>query len=152
MHSTIFCSRALLLFLLFLKLFLLFPDSTAADEIYDDDYFYFDDEMSLTIVGTRHTSQQILLIEREDIESSGAQDLASLLQEALNLNLARYGSYGNQASIHLRGYSSRRLAFLIDGVPVNSAFDGRFDVSQIDLNSVERIEVIYGGSDTKFNV
>jgi vitamin B12 transporter len=92
------------------------------------------------------------IIDREDIERQNAPDLAHLLQETLNLNIARYGAYGSQTSIHLRGYSSRRVAFLIDGVPVNSPLDGRFDINQIDLNSIERIEVIYGGSDSKFNV
>ncbi|MDR2493670.1 MAG: TonB-dependent receptor, partial [Spirochaetaceae bacterium] len=47
---------------------------------------------------------------------------------------------------------TERIAILIDGVPANSARSGEFDVSQIDLNSVERVEVIYGGSDTKYNV
>ena len=145
MHRAFFWGKVLFLFL-----FLSYAAS--GDEFYDDDFFYFDDEMSLTIVGTRHTSQQMVVIDREDIEQQTAQDLASLLQETLNLNLARYGPYGNQTSIHLRGYSSRRIAFLVDGIPVNSTIDGRFDINQIDLNSIERIEVIYGGSDTKFNV
>jgi outer membrane cobalamin receptor len=52
----------------------------------------------------------------------------------------------------MRGFDTERIAILIDGVPANSARSGEFDVSQIDLNSVERVEVIYGGSDTRYNV
>ncbi|MCL2044349.1 MAG: TonB-dependent receptor [Treponema sp.] len=136
-----------LLFLV-LPLFSLFPQEYIEDDEFE---IAFDDETGITIVGTQQTSQQMAVINREDIEQRGAQDIASLLQETLNLNIARYGPYGNQTSIHIRGYSSRRIAFLIDGVPANSAMDGGFDINQIDLNAIERIEVVYGGSDTKFN-
>jgi vitamin B12 transporter len=44
------------------------------------------------------------------------------------------------------------VAILIIGVPANSSLTGKFDINTIDLDSVERIEVIYGGSDTKYNV
>jgi len=158
-----FASRAGKFFpLLLLFVFLLFfpfgisaqdAGSGSDDELSDDDYFFEPgDEGSLTIVGIRQTSQQMVVIDREEIERRGARDLVGLLLDTLALNIARYGPYGSQTSIQLRGYSSKRVAFLVDGVPVNSAIDGGFDVSQIDLDSVERIEVIYGGSDSKFNV
>ena len=123
-----------------------------SQNFFDDDEIFFESDVGITIVGTPQTSQQTAIITREDIEQLNSTDLASLLQETLNLNIARYGAYGNQTSIHLRGFSSRRVAFLIDGVPANSLMDGGFDVNQIDLHSIERIEVIYGGSDSTFNV
>jgi vitamin B12 transporter len=52
----------------------------------------------------------------------------------------------------MRGFDATRVAVLINGIPVNSALDGAYDFSTIDLDTVERIEVIYGGSDTKYNV
>ena len=152
-------ARALFLYLPFFLLFFLFLQAANAQgefydyDFYDDDYFFeFTGVSGITIVATRQTSQQMDVIEREEIEQRGAKDLASLLQETLSLNIVRYGGHGNQTNIHMRGYSSRRVAFLIDGIPANSAIDGGFDINQIDLSSIERIEVIYGGSDTKFNV
>ena len=121
------------------------------DGLYDDGFF-FEDDAGITIVGTPQTSQQMAIIDREEIERRGASDIANLLQETLHLNLNRYGTHGNQAGMTLRGIDSKRVAFLIDGVPVNSAMDGKFDIYQIDLHSVERVEVIYGGSDSKYNV
>ena len=140
------------------------PDEEIFDEeifnsgYYDEDFFedeffpVLEEEAGLSIVGTRQSSQQMAVVDRVDIEQRGAGDLASLLQEAFSLNIAQYGPYGSQTSVHLRGYSSKRIAFLIDGVPANSVMDGGFDINQIDINSIERIEVIYGGSDSKFNV
>jgi vitamin B12 transporter len=106
----------------------------------------------LTVIASQETSQQMKVVTKEEIESRNAPDIATLLQETLGVGVTRYGGYGTQASVNLRGFDSERIAFLIDGVPVNSAMDGDFDLSRIDPNSVERIEVIYGGSDSKYNV
>jgi len=118
----------------------------------EDDELSFTDDEGITVTGTRQTSQQMAVIEKDEIERRNAPDVAALLQETLDINVTRYGTYGNATLFNLRGLDSKRLAILVDGVPVNSSLDGKFDVEQIDLNSVERIEVIYGGSDTKYNV
>jgi vitamin B12 transporter len=135
-----------------LLLILIFPISAAAQDLPDNYEYFFTDNKGLTVVGTKQTSQQIAVIEKDQIKNSGASDLTNLLQETLGLNIVRHGAYGNQTLINLRGFDSKRVAFLINGIQVNPSSDGRFDISQIDLNSIERIEVIYGGSDSKFNV
>jgi len=130
---------------------LCFPNA-ATGQSAEDNELYFPDEKGITVTGTMQTTQQMAVIEKEEIERRNAPDVASLLQETLGLNITRYGTYGNMTLLNLRGLDSKRLAILIDGVPVNSSLDGKFDIEQIDLNSIERIEVIYGGSDSKFNV
>ncbi|MDR3237281.1 MAG: TonB-dependent receptor [Spirochaetia bacterium] len=111
----------------------------------------FSDE-EITVVGTPETTQQIRTISKEDIERSHAPDLAALLEDILDLPVTRYGPYGNVAGINMRGFGSGRVAILIDGVPANSPQSGDFEISMIDVNSIEKIEVIYGGSDTTHNV
>jgi len=137
---------------LVLLFFSFFIPNSANGQSAEDDELSFSDEKGITITGTRQTSQQMAVIEKEEIERRNAPDIASLLQETLDLNITRYGTYGNMTLLNLRGLDSKRLAILIDGVPVNSSLDGKFDIEQIDLNLVERIEVIYGGSDSKFNI
>ncbi|MCL2808912.1 MAG: TonB-dependent receptor [Treponema sp.] len=132
-------------------LIIFFPFVLFSLEQTDDDYLFADNE-GITIVGTRQTTQQMAVIEKEEIERHNASDIAILLQESLNINITRYGTYGNMSLFNLRGLDTKRLAILVDGVPVNSFMDGKFDIEQIDLNSIERIEVIYGGSDSKYNV
>ena len=127
-------------------------NSVYEDEESDEDEFLLLEGEGITITATQQTSQKMEIIDRDEIERHNAADLAELLQETLGLNITRYGAYGSMANINLRGVDTKRLAFLIDGVPVNSAMDGRFEIEQIDLNSVESIEVIYGGSDAKYNV
>jgi vitamin B12 transporter len=119
----------------------------------DDDYRDFGNAPGeITVIGTSETTQQITVIDKETIEKSGARDLASLLEEEMDMSVTRYGGYGNRTELNLRGFDTERIAILIDGVPANSPRSDEFDISQIDLGNVERIEVIYGGSDTKYNV
>jgi len=129
-----------------------FPNSVKGQSAENDADLSFYDEEGITVTGTYQTTQQMSVIDKDEIERRNAPDLAALLQDTLALNITSYGTYGNMTLLNLRGLDSKRLAILINGVPVNSSSDGKFDIEQIDLNSVERIEVIYGGSDTKFNV
>jgi vitamin B12 transporter len=127
-----------------------FADEGANRE--EDFNIIMEDEEGITITGTRETTQQIRIITREEIEKVHAPDLAVLLQEVLDMGSTRYGPYGNETDINMRGFDSERIAFLVDGVPVNSGRTGTFEISAFDLNTIERIEAVYGGSDTKYNV
>jgi vitamin B12 transporter len=122
------------------------------DNFSNDEFLTIEDEQGITVVGTPETTQEKKIVTKEEIERIQAPDLATLLQETLNLGATRYGAYGNQTDINMRGFDSERVAFLINGVPANSPMAGDFEISQIDLNAIDRIEVIYGGSDSKYNV
>ncbi|MDR2096011.1 MAG: TonB-dependent receptor [Treponema sp.] len=122
------------------------------DDFFNDEVFLMEEDEGITVTASPETTQQMKTLTKEEIGRAHAPDLAVLLQETLGLGITRYGPYGNQTDINLRGFDSERIAFLIDGVPVNSPMSGDFDLSMIDLNSVERVEVVYGGSDSKYNV
>ena len=122
------------------------------DDSYDDYLDFGENPRGITGIGTIETTQQMTVIDKDVIEKSGARDLAALLEEEIDMSVVRFGGYGNKTEMNLRGFDTERIAILIDGVPANSPRSGEFDISQIDLANVERIEVIYGGSDTKYNV
>ncbi|MBW1940899.1 MAG: TonB-dependent receptor plug domain-containing protein, partial [Deltaproteobacteria bacterium] len=44
----------------------------------------------------------------------------------------------------LRGFRSRHVLLLIDGIPFNSTFDGQFDPSIIPVENIAKIKVSYG--------
>jgi vitamin B12 transporter len=119
---------------------------------YGDYHDFGENAAGLDVTGTPETTQQMTVITKEEIEKRNARDLAALLEETLDMSVTRYGAYGSQTELSLRGFDTERIAILIDGIPANSPRSGEFDVSQVDLNNVERIEVIYGGSDSKYNV
>ncbi|GMO68871.1 MAG: hypothetical protein Ta2A_17150 [Treponemataceae bacterium] len=141
-----------------LCLFPLFADASDEDfpldavSDFSPDAILIEDGVGITITASPATSQQMKIITKDEIEKSNARDAASLLQDMLNLGITAYGGYGAQSSINVRGFDSARVAFLVDGIPQNSPLSGDFDINTIDLASIERIEVSYGGSDTKYNV
>jgi vitamin B12 transporter len=143
--------KAVLLFFVLNAAFL-FSQTIDEGEDFSDEDLLIMEGAGITVLGTPETTQQMEVITQEDIARLQAPDLATLLEEALDMGITRYGAYGNQTEINIRGFDTERIAILIDGVPANSPRSGEFDVSQIDLSTVERIEVIYGGSDTKYNV
>jgi vitamin B12 transporter len=117
----------------------------------EDDFLRMEGE-GITIVGTTETTQQMAVVSREEIEKAHAPDIPALLEQTLGLGTTRYGPYGNMADVNIRGFDTKRVAVLVDGLPVNSTRSGEFDFNRVDVNSIERIEVIYGGSDAKYNV
>lgn len=80
----------------------------------------------------------------EDIHRSGARDL----NEALKLLPGLYVRTGGDGTprIDIRGLRTRQIILLLDGVPINSAIDGQFDPSAIDVENIERIKITRGTS------
>ncbi|MCL2557837.1 MAG: TonB-dependent receptor [Treponema sp.] len=149
MKSLPFMSTALLSIIVVARLFSSEPDA----EMDVNDFIDFgEDATGIVVFGTPETTAQTQVIERDRIERSGARDLAALLEEEIGMSVTRQGGYGNRASLSMRGFDTSRITILVDGIPVNSLRSGGFDMSQIDLANVQRIEVIYGGSDTQHNI
>ena len=106
----------------------------------------------LVVSAAPETTAQVKTVSKDEIDRIAAPDIFTLLAEALDIGVTRHGAYGNSSDVNLRGFDTERIAVLIDGVPVNSAMSGDFDFNTVDMNNIERIEVIYGGSDSKYNV
>lgn len=86
----------------------------------------------------------VSIIEREDIDASGAGDLLDLLRLQPGVELARTGGGGQQTSVFLRGSNPNHVLVLIDGVRVASANTGGFAWEQLPLDAVERVEIVRG--------
>jgi iron complex outermembrane receptor protein len=89
------------------------------------------------------------VVSREAIERSPARTLDQLLREVPGLNMtgAPYqvtDPTGNQA--RMRGLSNYKVLVLLDGIPIHDPFYGTVQWNKVPLSSVERIEVIRGGS------
>lgn len=86
--------------------------------------------------------QKITVIDRQRIENQGAQNLRDLLSNDLNIRLSQDNSLGSFVS--MQGVGGANVKIMIDGVPVIGRLDGNIDLSQINLNNVERVEIIQG--------
>lgn len=84
------------------------------------------------------------VINRSDIEASNVRDLPTLLSSQVGFQVNPNGGFGQNAGVSLRGTGSDDTLILIDGVRTGSATLGQKALSNVPLNSIERIEIIKG--------
>ena len=151
------CRRACILLLMFIQIC---PSVTAkmsldAEELADLSLEQLSN-IVVTSVSRREQSlgsaaASIYVINAEDIRRAGVTSLPEALRLAPNLQVARTDT--NQYAISTRGFNNptaNRLLVMIDGRTVYSPlFSGVFwDVQDVMLNDIERIEVISGPGTT----
>ena len=86
----------------------------------------------------------VSVIDRDQIERSQAQDLASLLMSEPGFEIGRNGGPGSTTSIFLRGMSSVNSAVFIDGVRAQTDRLGSFNFADIPLDMIDRVEIVRG--------
>lgn len=75
---------------------------------------------------------------------------AEVLSALPGIQSYKQGGMGSFQTVSIRGVAARNVLICIDGVPVNDASGGAADLSSIDLNNVERIEVYKDRVPAKF--
>jgi outer membrane cobalamin receptor len=83
-------------------------------------------------------------ITRADIEARNARTLDEALRLLPGIHV-RTGGDGTPR-IDVRGFRSRHVLLLINGVLVNSTADGQFDPARISTRAIREIKVSYGSS------
>lgn len=98
----------------------------------------------ITLIIEKPVAQQTIVITAEEIREKNVESLTSLLQSA-GIQILAYGPYGLESKPSIRGFTDETVRVVIDGVCVNNAQYGTFDFSSIDVNSIEKIEIVKGG-------
>ncbi|MFZ9387603.1 MAG: TonB-dependent receptor plug domain-containing protein [Chitinophagaceae bacterium] len=93
----------------------------------------------------RQSVYQVKVIGSDRIIRQGATRLQDVLRNELNIRFSQDLSTGGSA-ITMLGLSGQNVKILIDGLPVTGrqGVNNEFDISQIDVNSIERIEIVEG--------
>lgn len=86
--------------------------------------------------------QKIRVIGRAQIEAMAAQNLRDVLTNEAGVRLSQDNILGSSLSV--QGISGQNIKYLLDGVPMIGRQNGDVDLSQINLNNIERIEIIRG--------
>ncbi len=76
------------------------------------------------------------------IEARGAVNLGDVLQTQLNLKTIQDDVLGTR--VVMQGISGPNVKMLIDGIPLVNGTGGEFDLGQINMNNVERVEIVEG--------
>lgn len=102
----------------------------------------------VTATRTAQTVDQSLaavsVIERRDIEQLQATTLLDVLRQSPAISITNTGGIGKSSSVFLRGAASKNLLVLVDGVRIGSATLGQVSFESINLDQVERIEIVRG--------
>ncbi|HET9430776.1 MAG TPA: TonB-dependent receptor, partial [Chitinophagaceae bacterium] len=99
------------------------------------------------------TGKVIRVITRQQLEKSGGKDLSQLLTEQTGLYINGANSNpGKDKSVYLRGARVDHTLITIDGIPVYDAsgIGGNFDIRNMPIENIERIEILKGSQSTLF--
>ena len=108
----------------------------------------------VTATRTAETADESLasvtVITREEIDNSGALDLAEVLSGVAGLDVTTSGGYGQFTSIFMRGADPEQVLVLIDGVEIGSVSAGTTSWEFIPLSEIDHIEVVRGPHSTLY--
>ena len=102
---------------------------------------------------TSLTGKVVTIITKEQLERSGGKDLSQLLSEQAGVYIGGANSNaGKDKSVYLRGARIDHTLVTIDGVPVYDAsgIGSNFDIRNISIASIERIEILKGSQSTLY--
>jgi vitamin B12 transporter len=104
-----------------------------------------------TVVTATRTEQPLVdlvadvtVIDRNQIERSGATGLADVLARVPGIEFARNGGPGTTTSLYIRGAETRFTAVYVDGVRIDSQSTGGAAWEAIPLAQIDHIEVVRG--------
>ena len=83
------------------------------------------------------------VISRRDIEASGAETVADLLEEHPGVDISR--SFRG-AGLRLQGLDEKHVLILMDGERTGGRIGGALDLSRLPVSAIERVEIVKGPS------
>ncbi len=110
---------------------------------------------TLTVVGSRNPVESnrlaaaIQIITREDIQRSGATNLADLLRGTAGIEVIDAYGDGSSVIISMRGFGesgASNTLILLDDQPLNNSDIGAASVGRVAPSRIERIEILPGGT------
>lgn len=108
-------------------------------------------ELSEVVVSTgqykpqsiKNSVYQVRVIGSERIKLRGATNVQQVLNNELGFRFSNDNTLGT-TDVQLLGMSGRNVKILLDGVPMIDRGDIRESLNQVDINTIERIEIVEG--------
>jgi len=101
----------------------------------------------------KETGKVMTIITQEQLQKNSGKTLGEILnqQAGLNINGAN-NTLGTNLGINIQGASSANTLILLDGLPMYdpSGVSQEFDINNLSLNNVARIEILKGAQSTLY--
>ncbi|MDH7513273.1 MAG: TonB-dependent receptor [Clostridiales bacterium] len=99
-----------------------------------------------TGVSISQLGRSVLIITAEEVKRYPVHSIPELFRYCLGIDIQERGPYGTQADLSIRGSTFQQILVLIDGVRINDLQTAHHNMDiPIPLESIERIEILYGG-------
>ena len=93
-------------------------------------------------VSKKNAVRKIKVIGSDQINQSSAINLSDLLRTQLNIRISNDPILGGGLSMN--GMGGNNLKIMVDGVPLVGRLNGEIDLTQIQIDQYERIEIVEG--------
>jgi vitamin B12 transporter len=92
----------------------------------------------------------VTVITEDELRLYNYSTAGDALRQVPGLEVTRSGGIGKLTQVRVRGTGTQQVQVLIDGMRVNSPTAGGFDLSDLGLDQIDRIEIIRGPQSTLY--
>ena len=108
------------------------------------------DEIVVTATRTptkiSNTIAQTRVVDSKELQRYQGQTALDVLKRQPGFNIKQDGDLGQSSNFYVRGYDSKRVLVLIDGIRYGSMSTGQPTLALLPAEQIERIEILYGAS------
>ena len=92
----------------------------------------------------------VSVLAADELLERGVRFVADALLEVPSLIVSSQGPRGSMTQIRVRGNEANHVLILIDGMRVSNASTGEYDLANLNLDAVDKIEVLLGSQSTLY--
>lgn len=96
------------------------------------------------------TTSDVIVIKAGEIKKMNIRFVSDVFRDIPEINLVQNGGSGGTATVFLRGADPKHSLVMIDGIKVKSTTTGSFDFSGLNVDDIERIEIVKGPQSTLY--
>jgi len=108
------------------------------------------DEIVVTATRTptkvSNTIAQTRVVNNEELKHYQGQSAFEVLKQQPGISHYTNGGMGTASNFYMRGYDSKQILVLIDGVRYSSVSSGSAALNLLPADQIDRIEILYGAS------
>jgi vitamin B12 transporter len=95
---------------------------------------------------TSNVIAQTRVIDSEELQRYQGQTVTDVLKNQPGINITQSGGMGTASNFYMRGFDSKQVLVIIDGIRYGSISLGSPSLNLLSADQLDRIEILYGAS------